>query len=166
MNGKNSEKKGITGFSRTKPKRRPSAAEAARIEAIFARLARANPDPRSELHYSSPFTLLVAVVLSAQATDVSVNKATPALFALADTPEKMSALTEEQVCETIKSIGLYRAKAKNILALSRLLVERHGGEAPRTLDKKNLRVEPGTFLEAEVPARILENIKQKLIPTE
>jgi endonuclease-3 len=109
-------------------------AEAARVEEIFARLSAANPDPRSELHYKNPFTLLVAVVLSAQATDAGVNKATPALFALADTPAKMAALGEERVRDLIKTIGLYRAKAKNIVALSRLLVERHGGEVPRTRD--------------------------------
>ncbi|MGJ0505346.1 MAG: endonuclease III [Methylocystis sp.] len=113
-------------------RRRLPAAEIARIEEIFARLSAANPDPRSELHYKNPFTLLVAVVLSAQATDAGVNKATPALFALADTPAKMAALGEERVRDLIKTIGLYRAKAKNIVALSRLLVERHGGEVPRT----------------------------------
>jgi endonuclease-3 len=113
-------------------RRRLPAAEIARIQEIFARLSAANPDPRSELHYKNPFTLLVAVVLSAQATDAGVNKATPALFALADTPAKMAALGEERVRDLIKTIGLYRAKAKNIVALSRLLVERHGGEVPRT----------------------------------
>ncbi|MCQ4188069.1 endonuclease III [Methylocystis suflitae] len=112
--------------------RRPAAAEAARIEEIFARLAAANPEPKTELGYKNPFTLLVAVVLSAQATDAGVNKATPALFAHADTPAKMAALGEERVRDLIKTIGLYRAKAKNIVALSRLLVERHGGDVPRT----------------------------------
>ncbi|MGD9544048.1 MAG: endonuclease III [Methylocystis sp.] len=115
--------------------RRPSPAEAARIEEIFARLSAANPHPRSELQYKNSFTLLVAVVLSAQATDAGVNKATPALFALADTPAKMAALGEERVRDLVKTIGLYRAKAKNIVALSRLLVERHGGEVPRTLEE-------------------------------
>lgn len=116
----------------TRPGRRPPAAEAVRIEAIFARLAAANPHPKGELHYTNPFTLLVAVVLSAQATDAGVNKATPALFALADTPAKMVALGEERVREAIKTIGLFRGKAKNVVALSRLLLERHGGEVPRS----------------------------------
>lgn len=113
-------------------KRALPAAEAARIEGIFARLAEANPEPKGELHYTNPFTLLVAVVLSAQATDAGVNKATPALFALADTPEKMVALGEDRVREAIKTIGLFRNKAKNVVALSQLLIERHGGEVPQT----------------------------------
>jgi endonuclease-3 len=126
---------------RTRPGRRPAAAAAARIDEIFARLAAANPEPKSELNYKNPFTLLVAVVLSAQATDAGVNKATPALFALADTPAKMAALGEERVRDLIKTIGLFRAKAKNIVALSRLLVERHGGEVPRT--REELTALPG-----------------------
>ena len=126
---------------RARPGRRPSAAEAARIEEIFARLSAANPQPKSELKYKNPFTLLVAVVLSAQATDAGVNKATPALFALADTPAKMAALGEERVRDLIKTIGLYRAKAKNVVALSRMLVERHGGEVPRT--REELMALPG-----------------------
>jgi endonuclease-3 len=121
--------------------RRPTAAEIARIDEIFARLAAANPKPKSELNYTNPFTLLVAVVLSAQATDVGVNKATPALFARADTPAKMAALGEERVRDLIKTIGLFRAKAKNIVALSRLLLERHGGEVPRT--REELTALPG-----------------------
>lgn len=115
--------------------RRPPAAEAKRIEEIFARLARVNPEPKGELHYVNPFTLLVAVVLSAQATDAGVNKATPALFALADTPEKMVALGEERVRDLIKTIGLFRGKAKNVVALSQLLIERHGGAIPQTRDE-------------------------------
>ncbi|MBM3625328.1 MAG: endonuclease III, partial [Alphaproteobacteria bacterium] len=95
----------------------------------------------SELNYKNPFTLLVAVVLSAQATDAGVNKATPALFKLADTPAKMAALGEERVRDLIKTIGLFRAKAKNVVALSRLLVERHGGEVPRT--REELTALPG-----------------------
>src|SRR4029077_10116281 len=102
-------------------------ARAARSEAIFERLAAANPTPKGELKYINPFTLLVAVVLSAQATDAGVNKATPALFAIADTPEKMAALGEERVTELIKTVGLYRTKAKNVIALARAIVERHGG---------------------------------------
>ncbi|QGM98311.1 endonuclease III [Methylocystis parvus] len=112
-------------------KKRVSAADAARIEQIFARLAASNPEPKGELFYINPYTLLVAVVLSAQATDAGVNKATPALFAQADTPEKMVALGEDRVREAIKTIGLFRTKAKNVVALSQLLIERHGGEVPR-----------------------------------
>lgn len=120
---------------RARPGRRLPAAEAKRIEEIFARLACVNPEPKGELHYVNPFTLLVAVVLSAQATDAGVNKATPALFALADTPEKMAALGEDRVRDLIKTIGLFRGKAKNVVALSRLLIERHGGEIPQTRDE-------------------------------
>jgi endonuclease III len=114
---------------------------AARSEAIFERLAAANPAPKGELKYINPFTLLVAVVLSAQATDAGVNKATPALFAMADTPEKMAALGEERITEKIKTIGLYRTKAKNLIALSRAIVERHGGETPRS--REELEALPG-----------------------
>ncbi len=120
---------------RTKSVRAVSTAERVRIEAIFARLAAANPEPKGELFYTNPFTLLVAVVLSAQATDAGVNKATPALFALANTPEKMAALGEARVRDLIKTIGLFRAKAKNVVALSQLLNERHGGVVPRTRDE-------------------------------
>ncbi len=129
MVGKNSPAKSVA------PRRRPSAAEAGRIEEIFARFAAANPEPKGELYYTNSFTLLVAVVLSAQATDAGVNKATPALFALADTPAKMAALGEEKVREAIKTIGLFRAKAKNVVALSRLLIERHHGAVPQTRDE-------------------------------
>jgi endonuclease-3 len=99
---------------------------------LFARFAEAMPDPRTELDYASPFTLLVAVVLSAQATDASVNKATPALFALAPTPEKMAALGVDKVESLIRTIGLYRTKARNVVALSRRLVEEFGGAVPRS----------------------------------
>jgi endonuclease-3 len=116
-------------------------AKAARTEAIFERLSAANPTPKGELQYINPFTLLVAVVLSAQATDAGVNKATPALFAIADTPEKMAALGEERVTELIKTIGLYRTKARNVVALSRAIVERHGGETPR--NREELEALPG-----------------------
>jgi endonuclease III len=110
-------------------------AKATRTEAIFERLAAANPTPKGELQYLNPFTLLVAVVLSAQATDAGVNKATPALFAIADTPEKMLVLGAERLTDLIKSIGLYRTKAKNVIALSRAIVEQHGGETPRNRDE-------------------------------
>jgi endonuclease-3 len=114
---------------------------AERAERIFERLAEATPDPKGELHFKDPFTLLVAVVLSAQATDASVNKATPALFALANTPEKMAALGEDAIAETIKTIGLYRGKARNLVALSRILVDEHGGKVPR--DRDALETLPG-----------------------
>jgi endonuclease-3 len=104
----------------------------AEIEEAFRRFAAARPEPRGELEHINPFTLLVAVVLSAQATDAGVNKATPALFAIADTPEKMGALGEQRLQELIKTIGLYRTKAKNLIALSRKLVEEHGGQVPRS----------------------------------
>jgi len=102
----------------------------AEVTEAFRRFAAANPDPRTELQSINPFTLLVAVVLSAQATDAGVNKATPALFALADTPEKMAALGEDRVRDLIKTIGLYRTKAKNVIALSRQLMAQHGGRVP------------------------------------
>ena len=102
------------------------------VEEFFRRLSERMPDPRSELEFLSPFTLLVAVVLSAQATDASVNKATPALFAVADTPEKMAALGEARIENFIRTIGLYRTKAKNIVKLSQMLIAEHGGEVPRT----------------------------------
>jgi endonuclease-3 len=112
-----------------------------RIAEFFRRLAAARPAPQTELRYASPYTLLVAVVLSAQATDAGVNKATPALFAAADTPKKMVALGESRVRDLIKTIGLFRTKAKNIVALSKLLIERHGGEVPH--DRAALEALPG-----------------------
>ena len=102
----------------------------AQIETFFRLLTKDRDIPRTELEYINPYTLLVAVVLSAQATDAGVNKATPALFALADTPEKMAALGEERVRELIKTIGLYRTKAKNVIALSHKLIAEHGGQVP------------------------------------
>jgi endonuclease-3 len=100
------------------------------VAEAFRRFQAARPEPRGELDHINPFTLLVAVVLSAQATDVGVNKATPALFKLADTPEKMVKLGEARVRELIKTIGLYRTKAKNLIALSKKLVAEHGGKVP------------------------------------
>jgi endonuclease-3 len=111
---------------------RPKALDPAIVREIFTRFAAVRPHPRTELDYLNPFTLLVAVVLSAQATDVGVNKATRALFALADTPEKMLALGEDRVRTLIKTIGLYRTKAKNVIALSERLVRHFGGDVPRT----------------------------------
>jgi endonuclease-3 len=108
---------------------------------IFARLARANPKPATELGYRTPYELLVAVILSAQATDKSVNLATAALFKVADTPQKMLALGLEGLVPYIRTIGLYRNKAKHILEASRLLVERHGGEVPAT--REALEALPG-----------------------
>jgi endonuclease-3 len=102
----------------------------AEVVEFYRRLAETRPIPRTELEFINPFTLLVAVVLSAQATDVGVNKATPALFALADTPANMAALGVEKVESLIRTIGLYRTKAKNVIALSRILVEKHHGEVP------------------------------------
>jgi endonuclease-3 len=107
----------------------------AEVEEVFARFQKAMPEPKGELHYTNPFTLLVAVVLSAQATDAGVNKATPALFALAPTPEKMVDLGVDKVEALIRTIGLYRTKARNVVALSRKLVEQFGGEVPRSRDQ-------------------------------
>jgi len=114
---------------------------AAQIEEAFRRFKAANPEPKTELQHSNPFTLLVAVVLSAQATDAGVNKATPALFALADTPEKMAALGEDRVRDLIKTIGLFRNKAKNVVALSQKLIAEHGGQVPRS--REALEALPG-----------------------
>jgi endonuclease III len=113
----------------------------AEIEEGFRRFQAANSEPVGELQYINPFTLLVAVVLSAQATDAGVNKATPALFAAADTPAKMMALGEGKVRDYIKTIGLFNTKAKNLIALSTQLMERHGGEVPRT--REALEALPG-----------------------
>jgi endonuclease III len=104
----------------------------AEVREAFNRFAKANPEPKGELEHLNPFTLLVAVVLSAQATDAGVNRATRALFAVADTPEKMLALGEEKLRDYIKTIGLYRTKARNVIALSEKLIRDFGGEVPRT----------------------------------
>src|SRR5262245_15109693 len=113
----------------------------AQIEEAFRRFKAANPEPKGELQHVNPFTLLVAVVLSAQATDAGVNKATPALFALADTPEAMAALGEKRVRDLIKTIGLFRTKARNVIALSRKLVAEHGGRVPSS--REALEALPG-----------------------
>jgi endonuclease-3 len=113
----------------------------ANIEEAFRRFHAAEPEPKTELKYVNPFTLLVAVVLSAQATDAGVNKATPALFAAADTPEKMAALGEDRIRELVKTIGLYRTKAKNVAALSHILAEQYAGKVPRT--REALEALPG-----------------------
>ncbi|MHA1548258.1 MAG: endonuclease III [Alphaproteobacteria bacterium] len=121
-----------------KPSRRMQRAE---IEETFARLHAADPEPASELRYTSPYTLLVAVVLSAQATDVGVNKATPGLFARADTPARMVALGVEEITELIRSIGLFRTKARNVVGLSQMLLDEHDGDVPRT--REALQTLPG-----------------------
>jgi endonuclease-3 len=108
---------------------------------IFERLRAANPDPTTELEYTTPFELLVAVILSAQATDKGVNLATRKLFAVANTPQQLLALGQERLEDHIKTIGLYRTKAKNLLAACRMLLERHGGEVPR--DREALEMLPG-----------------------
>jgi endonuclease III len=112
------------------PKLKPWTPE--EVREAFTRFQHANPEPKGELEHLNPFTLLVAVVLSAQATDAGVNRATRALFAVADTPDKMLALGEEKLRDYIKSIGLYRTKAKNVIALSQMLIRDFGGEVPRT----------------------------------
>lgn len=111
------------------------------IEEFYRRLQAQLPEPRGELNYVNPYTLLVAVVLSAQATDVGVNKATGPLFKVADTPEKMLELGEAKVRDYIKTIGLFNAKAKNVIALSKLLIDNHGSEVPQ--DRDALEALPG-----------------------
>ncbi len=114
---------------------------ATEVEEAFSRFSRADPEPKGELQHRDPYTLLVAVVLSAQATDAGVNKATPALFALADTPEQMAKLGEAKVRDLIKTIGLYRNKAKNVIALSEKLIAEHGSTVPGT--REALQALPG-----------------------
>jgi len=128
-------------MARAPKRRRLTAAEKARIATLFERFEAAEEDPRTELSYDSPYTLVTAVALSAQATDVSVNKATARLFAVADTPAKMLALGEEGLIPYIASIGLYRTKAKNVIAAARILIEQHGGEVP--LERTALQALPG-----------------------
>ena len=144
-------RKGAAATVKPKPQRAKADARAeagalpqwtpAQIEEAFRRFQAANPEPKGELKHVNPFTLLVAVVLSAQATDAGVNKATPALFAAADTPEKMAALGEDRVRELVKTIGLFRTKAKNVVALSQRLVAEHGGQVPRS--REALEALPG-----------------------
>ncbi|MBL0419503.1 endonuclease III [Ramlibacter sp. AW1] len=111
------------------------------IEPFFATLAAANPEPRTELEYSTPFELLTAVLLSAQATDAGVNKATRVLFAVANTPQAILELGLERLEDHVKTIGLFRTKARNLMETCRILVERHGGEVPRT--REELEALPG-----------------------
>jgi endonuclease-3 len=114
---------------------------AAEVEDFFARLKKLDPEPKTELNYVNPYTLLVAVALSAQATDKGVNKATEALFKKVKTPEAMLALGEEGLIEHIKTIGLYRGKAKNVMAAAKILVEKHDGKVPK--DREALEELPG-----------------------
>jgi endonuclease-3 len=122
-------------------KPRLSPKERARIQAIFERFEASSAHPKTELDYANPFTLLVAVVLSAQATDKSVNKATQALFKAADTPAKMAALGQERLIGFIKTIGLFRMKAKNVISLSQILLDQYGGQVP--LERGALQALPG-----------------------
>ncbi|MDB5533819.1 MAG: Endonuclease [Hyphomicrobiales bacterium] len=128
-------KSGLKPIPRAKAKRLPKPVDAETIYKIFERLEEHTPEPKGELHYVNVFTLLVAVVLSAQATDVGVNRATTPLFAIADTPRKMLALGEEKVRDYVKTIGLYRNKAKNVILLSQQLIDEFGGEVPRTREE-------------------------------
>lgn len=121
--------------------RRPKPLDRATIAEIFRRFHALEPEPKGELEHVNPYTLLVAVALSAQATDAGVNKATRSLFKVADTPAKMLALGEDALIDYIKTIGLFRNKAKNVIALSALLIERHGGEVPA--DRDALEALPG-----------------------
>ncbi|WP_296039409.1 endonuclease III [uncultured Agrobacterium sp.] len=111
------------------------------LNEIFRRFSIQRPKPKGELEHTNPFTLVVAVALSAQATDVGVNRATRALFAIADTPQKMLALGEERLIDHIKTIGLYRNKAKNVIALSQMLIDNFGGEVPKS--REELMMLPG-----------------------
>jgi endonuclease III len=111
------------------------------VEEFFARLKKLNPEPKTELQYVNPYTLVVAVVMSAQATDKGVNKATTPLFKTVNTPDQMVALGEERLSQAIKTIGLYRGKARNVIALSKILVEQHGGKVPK--DREALEALPG-----------------------
>jgi endonuclease III len=135
-----------TAKPKAKNKPKPKAAkikplDRASVQELFSRFRIANPEPKGELEHVNAFTLLVAVVLSAQATDSGVNKATRALFAMADTPQKMLALGEDAVREHVRTIGLFRTKAKNVMALSQLLIARHGGEVPAI--REQLEALPG-----------------------
>lgn len=123
------------------PRKKLKPAEQARIAELFERFESQESDPRTELDYASPYELVVAVALSAQATDVSVNKATARLFKVADTPQKMLALGEDGLKSFISSIGLYNMKAKNVIRMAEILIESHGGEVP--LVREELQALPG-----------------------
>jgi endonuclease-3 len=128
------------GYGKPMP-RRPTTLKSAAIHAVFERFSRANPHPKTELNAPNPFCLLVAIVLSAQATDVGVNKATAALFKVADTPQKFLKLGEAGVKHYIKTIGLFNTKAKNVMALCARLMETYGGQVPTT--REALETLPG-----------------------
>jgi len=128
-------------FKKWKELKMPRKVRLSDINLMFALLSQNNPDPKTELMFQNPYTLLVAVVLSAQATDVGVNKATKRLFAEADTPEAMVALGLEQIRNHIKTIGLFNTKAKNVLALSEILIDQHAGAVPQ--DRDALEALPG-----------------------
>lgn len=140
---KSGAKSGVKSVGKKPVPRKPRAPKYSKAEVfeIFKRFQAALPEPEGELHYVNAYTMLVAVVLSAQATDVGVNKATIPLFKIADTPEKMLALGEDRVRDAIKSIGLYRNKAKNVIALSAALIETFGGAVPQT--REELETLPG-----------------------
>lgn len=127
--------------ARSKQKRVRTAYSQEELSEIFRRFSIQRPEPKGELEHTNPFTLVVAVALSAQATDVGVNRATRALFEIADTPEKMLAIGEERLIDYIKTIGLYRNKAKNVIALSQMLIDNFGGEVPKT--REELMMLPG-----------------------
>ena len=122
------------GLIKRKKKRASPVFNTEKATELYATLAKVRPNPQTELNFTSPYTLVVAVALSAQATDVGVNKATKGLFAAADTPEKMLALGLEGVEQHIKTIGLWRNKAKNVIALSQMLLDEFDGSVPRTRD--------------------------------
>jgi endonuclease-3 len=126
------EAKKPTKAAKSAKSKKPKPWTTGEVKEAFERFRKANPDPRGELEHLNPYTLVVAVALSAQATDAGVNKATRNLFPVADTPQKMLALGEEKVREYIKTIGLYRNKAKNVIALSQKLIDEFGGEVPRS----------------------------------
>jgi endonuclease-3 len=123
------------------PARTPRGFPPEKAAEMFRRLAQSRPDPKTELDYKDPYTLVVAVALSAQATDVSVNRATAGLFKVADTPAKMVKLGEAGVADHIRTIGLWRNKAKNVIALSQIILDKHGGQTPRT--REDLEALPG-----------------------
>jgi endonuclease-3 len=131
----------MTAVRRRTPRARASLLTRAEITELFTRLRELNPAPTTELEYTTPFELLVAVILSAQATDAGVNKATRRLFPVANTPDTILALGEAGLKRYISTIGLYNAKAANVIAMCRLLLERHGGEVPRT--REALEALPG-----------------------
>ncbi|NRG16808.1 endonuclease III [Rhizobiales bacterium] len=139
---KRSAAKAAAGKAKSPPRKRAAPRYTkAEIRAIFDRFHAADPEPKGELDHTNAFTLLVAVVLSAQATDAGVNKATKHLFQIADTPEKMLALGEDKVRDEIRTIGLYKNKAKNVVALSQKLISEHGSEVPQ--DREALEALPG-----------------------